>query len=81
MEQKLLKIFKLANKLDEKQNEVYAEINYIANGSKKIEFIIRSKKDFSYIEKSEIMVTDNSERKWDNIITLFETFVGGIINE
>lgn len=81
MEQKLLKVFKLADKLNTKQNKVYAEINYSANDSQKLEIIIRSKKDYAYIEKCEITITENSEIKLDNIITLFETFVGGVSYE
>ena len=41
MEQKLLKVFKLADKLNTKQSKVYAEINYSANDSQKLEIIIR----------------------------------------
>ena len=81
MEQKLLKVFKLADKLNTKQSKVYAEINYSANDSQKLEFIIRSKKDYSYIEKCEITITEDSEIHWDNIISLFETFVGGVSYE
>lgn len=81
MEKKLLKVFKLADKLNNRNSKVYAEIHYTANATQKLEIIIRSKNDFSYIEKCEIQITDNSEIKWDNIITLFETFVGGVINE
>lgn len=81
MEQKLLKVFKLADKLNSKDSKVYAEIHYVANDSYRLEIIIRSKKDFSYVEKCEIQITDNSEVKWDNVITLFETFVGGVTNE
>ena len=77
MEQKLLKVFKLADKLNTKQSKVYAE----ANDSQKLEFIIRSKKDYSYIEKCEITITEDSEIQWDNIISLFETFVGGVSYE
>ena len=43
--------------------------------------ILRSKKNFSYIEKCEITITEDSEIKWDNVITLFETFVGGVSYE
>lgn len=81
MEQKLLKVFKLADKLNNKNSKVYAEIHYTANSSHRLEIIIRSKKDFSYVEKCEIQITDNSEVRWNNIITLFETFVGGITHE
>ncbi len=81
MEEKLLKIIKLADTLNEKQNKVYAEINYTADNSKKLEISIRSKKDYSYIEKCEVQLNVFSVIEWDNVITLFETFVGGVINE
>ena len=68
MEQKLLKVFKLADKLNTKQSKVYAEINYSANDSQKL-------------EKCEITITEDSEIQWDNIISLFETFVGGVFYE
>ncbi len=78
MEEKLLKVFKLADKLNNKNSKIYAEIRYEANKYQKLEITIRRKKDYSYIEKCEICITENSEEKWNNIITLFETFVGGI---
>lgn len=78
MEEKLLKVFKLADKLNNKNSKIYAEIRYEANKYHKLEITIRRKKDYSYIEKCEICITENSEEKWNNIITLFETFIGGI---
>ncbi len=81
MEQKLLKVFRLADKLNTKQSKIYAEINYTANDYQKLEIYIRRKKDFSYIEKCEICIRDSSEVEWDKIITLFETFVGGVKDE
>lgn len=78
MEEKLLKVFKLADKLNNKNSKIYAEIRYEANKYQKLEINIRRKKDYSYIEKCEICITENSEEKWNNIITLFETFVGGV---
>lgn len=81
MEKKLLKVFKLANILNTKQSKVYAEITYTANDNQKLEICIRRKKDYSYIEKCEICITDNSEVRWDNIVTLFETFIGGVKDE
>lgn len=81
MEQKLLKVFQLADRLNTKQSKIYAEINYTANDSQKLEISIRRKKDFSYIEKCEICIQENSEIRWDNIITLFETFIGGVKDE
>lgn len=81
MEKNLLKIFKLADLLNEKQNKVYAQLDYFANDSKTLEIAIRSKKDFSYIEKHSIQLTSNSIIKWDNIVELFENYIGGIVNE
>lgn len=81
MKDKLLKIIKLADELNEKQDKVYAEIEYVANDSKKLVISIKSKKDFSYIEKCEVQLNAFSMIEWDNVITLFETFVGGVVNE
>lgn len=81
MKDKLLKIIKLADELNEKQDKVYAEIEYVANDSKKLVISIRSKKDFSYIEKCEVQLNAFSMIEWDIVITLFETFVGGVVNE
>lgn len=81
MEEKLLEIFKLANSLNDKQDKVYAQIDYSADDRKKLEIAIRSKKDFSYIEKCEIQLQKNPLLKWDNIVQLFKSYVGGISNE
>lgn len=78
MEEKLLKIFKLANELSRKQDNIYAEIQYTANNSHQLEISIRSKKNHSYIESCKITTSENSEIKWDNIIALLETFIGGV---
>lgn len=81
MEKKFLKLIKLADELNEKQNKVYAEIEYRADDSKKLEISIRSKENFSYVEKCEVNLNNFSMIKWDNVITLFETFVGGAVDE
>lgn len=82
MEKKLLEIFRLADILNDKQDKVYAQIDYSADDRKKLEIAIRSKKDFSYIEKCEIQLQGNPLLKWDNIIELFKNYVdGGISNE
>ena len=81
MEEKLLKIFKLAIKLDAQQNKIYAEIEYSAHNSQKLEISIRSKKDFSYIEKYEIYLGNTTNEKMNEMVTLFETFVGGVLHE
>ncbi len=81
MEEKLLKILKLADELNEKQDKVFAQIEYSANDSKKLEIAIRSKNDFSYVEKCEVRLTNDSLIKWDNVIELFEHYVGGASDE
>lgn len=81
MEEKFLKLIKLADELNEKQNRVYAEIHYTADNNKKLEIAIRSKEDFSYVEKCEVQLNAFSMIKWNNMITLFETFVEGALTE
>jgi hypothetical protein len=81
MEEKFLKLFELANILNESQSNIFAEIKYVANDSKKIEIYIRKKDDFSYIEKCEIMLVTNPIAKLDAIIDIFTTYIKGTANE
>lgn len=81
MEKNFLKLIKLADELNEKQDRVFAEIDYTADNTKKLTISIRSKKDFTYIEKCEVQLNAFSMIEWENVITLFETFVGGAVNE
>jgi len=81
MEKNFLKLIKLADELNEKQDKVYAEIEYTADNSKKLVISIRTKKDFTYVEKCEVQLNAFSMIEWDNVISLFEIFVGGAVNE
>lgn len=81
MEEKLLKLIKLADLLNERQEKVYAQIEYTANEYKKLEIIIRSKEDYSYLEKCEIYLYKEPTLKWSTIVNMFETYVGGICDE
>lgn len=81
MEGSLLKILKLADTLNEKQSKVYAQIRYTADDRKELEISIRSKEDFSYVEKCIIQLVNNPLIKWDNIIQLFESYIRGCSNE
>lgn len=81
MEEKLLKILTLANLLNQKQDKVYAQITYEADESKRLEIAIRSKKDYTFIEKCEIKLSRNPSVKWDSIIKLLESYVGGANDE
>lgn len=81
MEEKLLKILTLANLLNQKQDKVYAQITYEADENKRLEIAIKSKKDYTFIEKCEIKLSRNPLVKWDNIIKLLESYVGGANDE
>lgn len=74
MEEKLLEIIKLANRLNEKQERVYAQISYSANKDKKLEIIIISKKDYSYVERCSVMLFSRPISKLDAIIKLLEEY-------
>lgn len=45
MEKHLLKLIKLADELNEKQDKVFAEIHYSGDDGKKLEICIRTKKN------------------------------------
>ncbi len=82
MEKHLLRLLKLADELNEKQDKVYAEIRYTANDSKTLELCIRTKKDYQYVEKCEMQLNKASLIKWANAIQIFESYVnGGMPNE
>ncbi len=81
MEEKLLKLLKIANTLDEKQDKLYAQIEYCADHTKKLEISIRKKEDYSYVEKCSIMLLNNPVSKLDAIIELFEEYIGGANDE
>lgn len=81
MEEKLLNILKLADLLNEKQNKVFAQIEYRADNSKKLEISIISKETFSYIETFRIDLTNSSSLKWDAVTNAFNAYIGGALNE
>lgn len=81
MEEKLLKLLKMANTLDEKQDKLYAQIEYCDDHTKKLEISIRKKEDYSYVEKCSVMLLNNPISKLDAIIKIFEEYTGGASNE
>lgn len=82
MEEKLLKIFKLADILNEKQDKVYAEVEYTANDRKKLVISLIAKKEFTYVERFEVELKNNFLINWDCIVQLFENYINGCdINE
>lgn len=77
MEESLIRIFKLANKLNNIQDKVYAQIIYTADSRQKLQILIISKKDFSYVERCEFQLGNNPILKWNNVAELFEKYVEG----
>ena len=87
MEEKLLELLKFANKLNEKQDKVYVQITYYANDvgragtgmshndMKTLEIAVRSKKDFSFVEKCEMQLKGNYDIKCNNIMKLLESYI------
>lgn len=81
MEEKLLEIFKLANLLNEKNYNVYAQVRYTANDNKTLEIAIRSKENYSYIQQCKVELSKEAIISLDNIIELFERYTGGAVDE
>lgn len=81
MEEYLLKLIQLADALNDNQKKVYAQITYYADEKKTLEILIRSKKDFSYIEKCQIQLKYQPENKLKIISELFDSYVGGGFDE
>lgn len=71
----------MANTLNEKQDKLYAQIEYCADHTKKLEISIRKKYDFSYVEKCSVMLINNPIPKLNAIINIFEEYIGGSANE
>lgn len=79
MEKYLLKLFQLADTLNKKQNKVYAQITYHADDTKILEISIRSKLDFTFIERCQIQLKNDPQVKLKLINDLFDTYVRGDI--
>lgn len=77
MKEKLLEIFKLAKILDEKQDQVYADIEYIVNKDRTLVISIRSKKNHAYLEKASFLLSGKSLIKIDDVIVIFKHYIYG----
>ena len=75
MEDKLLKIIKLADELNEKSEDVYAQIEYLANDTKILELSIRNKHDYSYVKECKLNMNNASLIQWDVIISMLERYI------
>ena len=81
MEKHLLKLFRLADKLNERQDKVFAEIHYCADNRKELEICIRTKKDFKYVEEVKMQLKHNSIINWENAVHLFKNYVNGGVGD
>lgn len=81
MEKNLLKLFELADSLNQNQDKVFAQIIYYADNNKTIEIIIKSKKDSHNIERCQTQLKNNPHKKLRIITNLFNAYVGGAIHE
>ena len=81
MEDKLLQLFRVANELNKKQDNIYAQIRYLANDVGKLEISIISKKEHTFLENIELQLNNNSILSIDSIIDLFESYVKGYKND
>mgnify|MGYP001038208059 CR=1 FL=1 len=80
MEKKLVEIFRLANTLSDNKYKVYAQIEYSATEQKELNLSIRSKSDYSYLEKCNIQL-NQSYVTLDSIILLLRYYIGRQDNE
>ena len=80
MEKHLLKLIKLADELNEKQDKVFAEIHYSGNDSKRLEITIRAKKEYFCVEKIEMQLKQGFLINWESVVHLFEMYVNGGAN-
>ena len=81
MEQKLLQLLKLADTLNNKQNNVFAKIEYYANDNKKLEITLKDKKDYSTIMIIEMYIDKMSNQTIQLAIDLLKKYIGGAYNE
>lgn len=77
MEEKLLEIFRLSDILNERQDQVYADIEYISNKDKTLTISIRSKKNHAYLEKASFLLSGKSLIKIDDVILIFKHYIYG----
>ena len=82
MENKLLEVLEVANDVNKKQDKVYAQVIYTANDIRSLELAIRSKKDFSYVEKCEVQLKNQPIMKLETLISVLKSYLaGGVTNE
>lgn len=78
---KLIKVFNLIDTLNAQENGVFAEMSYCANVNKVFEIAIRSKEDFTYIQKCRIEIKDVKSKDLDEMIRILQEYIGGVSDE
>ena len=81
MEEKLVELLIVLNKLNESQEKIFGEFDYTADDSRKLEIAIRRKGDFKYVERTNISLTNYPVEKLEAIINIFKNYAGGKENE
>ena len=81
MEEKLVELLIVLNKLNESQEKIFGEFDYTADDAKKLEISIRRKGDFKYVERTNISLTNYPVEKLEAIINIFKNYAGGKENE
>lgn len=80
MEKRFLDLLKLADTLNEKNENLYAKVLYCADKSKKLEISIVDIKTSTYVERCSVMLSNNPVSKLNAIIKLFMEYIGNTEN-
>lgn len=81
MEKYLADLFKAAEFLNSHQDKVVAQIIFLGNRYRTLAIHIRTKTDYSIIEKCEIQLKHNPYPKIKAVKELFNAYIGGVLNE
>lgn len=76
--EKFILVLSLMELLNETQDKFYAEIKYSMNNVKTLEIAVRSKKDFSYVEKYCMETNNMTSKHWDEVIEILKNYMGGV---
>lgn len=81
MEDKLLELIHIANAINQNNSNLYVQIEYTADETKKIKISIISKETCTFVETLRIDLTNNPYFKWETIFDTIKCYIGGVTNE
>lgn len=79
MIKQLSNILEIAAIINERQDEVFIQVEFWANDMQRLAIAIRSKKDNSKLKYMQTYLNNNPLVNWDNILDIFDDFLGGEI--